>query len=135
LAGIGPEIVMKAVVDADVRAVCSPVIIGPLSELRRQAAALSLSADFPLHVTGQSSLCSSDQPRIFDTGNISESVPWGAESAASGRAAVAAIENCVTLPGQRTGRYDHGADKQRITQAGGFLFPRAFRDDYIAMRG
>src|SRR6185503_19636416 len=78
LAGIGPEIVLKAVVDADVCAVCSPVIIGPLSELQRQAAALSLSADFPLYVTGQSSLCSSAQPSIFDTGAISERVPWGA---------------------------------------------------------
>ena len=97
LAGIGPEIVLKAVVDADVCAVCSPVIIGPLSELQRQAAALSLSADFPLYVTGQSSPCGSDQPRIFDTGAISDSVPWGAVSAASGRAAVAAIENCVRL--------------------------------------
>ena len=96
-AGIGPEVVLKGVVDADVRAACSPIIIGAASELRRQAAALSLKADFPLYVEGNSSQTGADQPLILDTGNLKEMVQWGALSAASGRAAIAAIETCVRL--------------------------------------
>lgn len=97
LAGIGPEIVLKAVADAEVRSICSPVIIGPAFELLRQAHALSLSADFPSYIEERSSLTSFDQPLILDTDNLSENVQWGALSAASGRAAIAAIEGCVRL--------------------------------------
>src|SRR5262249_14340042 len=41
-AGIGPEIVLKAVAEGEVRAVCSPVVFGSASEIRRQAAQLGL---------------------------------------------------------------------------------------------
>ena len=97
LAGIGPEIVLKAVADDDVRAACSPVIIGAAAELRRQAAALGLNAAFQTYSEEHPGLGNFDQPVIFDTDNLSESVEWGALSAASGRAAIAAIEACVRL--------------------------------------
>ena len=96
-AGIGPEIVLKAVADDVVRATCSPVIIGAASELHRQARALSLNADFPTCIEEHFGIGNSDQPLIIDTDNLNENVQWGALSAASGRAAIAAIEVCVRL--------------------------------------
>lgn len=96
-AGIGPEIVLKAVADDDVRAVCSPVIIGAAAELRRQADTLGLNAAFPMYSEEHPGPGSFDKPAILDTDNLSESVEWGALSAASGRAAIAAIEACVRL--------------------------------------
>lgn len=96
-AGIGPEIVLKAVADVDVCAACSPVIIGAADEIQRQARALSLTAGFPTRTAGQPGLDSVDGPVILDTANLTERVQWGALSAASGRAAVAAIEACVRL--------------------------------------
>jgi 4-hydroxythreonine-4-phosphate dehydrogenase len=96
-AGIGPEIVLKAVADDDVRAACSPVIIGAAAELRRQADALGLNAAFPTYSEEHPGPGNFDKPVIFDTDNLNESVEWGALSAASGRAAIAAIEACVRL--------------------------------------
>lgn len=96
-AGIGPEIVLKAVADDDVRAACSPVIIGAAAELRTQAAALGLNAAFQTYSEEHPGLGNFGEPVIFDTDNLSESVEWGALSAASGRAAIAAIEACVRL--------------------------------------
>ena len=96
-AGIGPEIVLKAVADGEVRAACSPVIIGAAAELRRQALELSLNADFSTISQKHLGSVKSDKPVIFDTNNLNESLQWGTLSAASGRAAVTAIEACVKL--------------------------------------
>ncbi len=96
-AGIGPEIVLKAVAEVEVLAACSPVIIGSAAEIQRQARKLSLNAGFPIFADeDQLDLDNADGPVLLDTGNITESV-CGALSAASGRAAVAAIEACVRL--------------------------------------
>ncbi len=96
-AGIGPEIVLKAVADDDVRAFCKPVIIGAAAELRRQADALGLNAAFPTYGEEHSGSGDFDKPVILDTDNLNESIEWGALSGASGRAAIAAIEACVRL--------------------------------------
>lgn len=96
-AGIGPEIVLKAVAEGDVRAACSPVVIGNADQLRRQAHELGLASEFDTVTEEQLASCTFDQPVVFDTGNPNETSQWGALSAASGRAAIAAIEACVRL--------------------------------------
>ena len=96
-AGIGPEIVLKAVANDDVRTACSPVIIGAAAELRRQADVLGLNAAFPTYSDEHPGPGIFDKPVIFDTDNLNDSVEWGALSAASGRTAIAAIEACVRL--------------------------------------
>jgi len=103
-AGIGPEIVLKAVADQDVRAVCSPVIVGSSTELLRQAAALALVAGFPECSAEAPDFDSFEDPVIVDTNALNESVVWGTLSASAGRAAIAAIETCVRLC--RAGKLD-----------------------------
>ena len=95
--GIGPEIVLKAVADDEVRALCVPVIVGDATELKRQARELGLASDFPILQVAHSDLARLDGPIILDTNCLDEQVKWGALSAASGRAAIAAIESCVRL--------------------------------------
>ena len=46
VAGIGPEISLKAVADADVRATCRTILIGDLAYLKKAAADLGFSLDF-----------------------------------------------------------------------------------------
>jgi 4-hydroxythreonine-4-phosphate dehydrogenase len=87
--------VLKAVADKGVSTVCSPIIIGPASEFQRHARALSLNGEFTAYDEDNAAI--SNQALIFDTDNLHERVEWGAVSAASGRAAIAAIEGCVTL--------------------------------------
>ena len=96
-AGIGPEVVLKAVVEPEVCASCSPIIIGPAAEIIRQAKALSLNADLPAYSGDNSGQSVLNEPLLLDTGNVSESPRWGALSASSGRVAIAAIERCVEL--------------------------------------
>jgi 4-hydroxythreonine-4-phosphate dehydrogenase len=97
-AGIGPEIVLKAVAEGEVRDVCSPVVFGSASELRRQSAEIGLNAAIlspyseELNVSSIQSTVS-----IYDTGDLNESISWGSLSADSGRAAIAAIEACVSF--------------------------------------
>ncbi|HSB10981.1 MAG TPA: 4-hydroxythreonine-4-phosphate dehydrogenase PdxA [Blastocatellia bacterium] len=100
-AGIGPEIALKAVTEAEVFDVCSPVIIGDAAEIRRQARELGLVADFR---TTTEDLLATDGlpgdlngPLIFDTDNLDGPASWGFVTAAGGRAAVSAIEAAVKL--------------------------------------
>jgi 4-hydroxythreonine-4-phosphate dehydrogenase len=101
--GIGPEIVLKAVADTELRALCTPVIVGNAAELTRQAHELGLASDFPIRTATDFDLPCLDSsitpttPIILDTDCLSEHVKWGALSADSGRAAIAAIEACVRL--------------------------------------
>lgn len=103
-AGIGPEIVLKAVADEGVQAACSMVIIGPAAELRRQAGKLGFNVNFPAYFDEAPGLDNLNAPAIFDTDNLNVNVEWGLLSAASGRAAIAAIEACVGLC--RAGKLD-----------------------------
>jgi 4-hydroxythreonine-4-phosphate dehydrogenase len=73
------------------------VIIGPASNLRAQARALSLNADFPTCLEGEPGLENLEAPFIIDTDQLHQDVAWGSLTAASGAAAIAAIETCVRL--------------------------------------
>lgn len=98
--GIGPEIVLKAVADPEIRALCIPVVVGDAAELNRQARELGLASDFPIIKESDFDLARLDSPIIpviMDTESLNEPVKRGALSAASGRAAIAAIEACVRL--------------------------------------
>ena len=96
-AGIGPEIVLKAVANDSVCLTCLPVIIGSASNLQAQARALSLNAEFPTIVEEEFGAHNLVGPLIIDTGDLHQDIPWGAMSAACGTAATAAIEACVRL--------------------------------------
>lgn len=92
-AGIGPEIVLKAVACGDVRSAAATVIIGPASEIRRQALELELPCDYQ----GASESKVPDEPVIYDTSDAQEPIKRGTLSAAAGQAAIAAIEAGTTL--------------------------------------
>jgi 4-hydroxythreonine-4-phosphate dehydrogenase len=98
--GIGPEIVLRAVADAELLALCIPVIVGDAAELSRQAHELGLASNFQIRHESDFDLARLDSPIIpiiMDTNCVNEPVKRGALSAASGRAAIAAIEACVRL--------------------------------------
>ena len=77
--------------------VCSPVIIGDATEIKRQAVELGLNADFRMINTGGLESGLAELPVILDANTLDEPVAWGSLSAAAGRAAIAAIEAGVNL--------------------------------------
>jgi 4-hydroxythreonine-4-phosphate dehydrogenase len=100
-AGIGPEIALKAVADVRTRAACRPLLIGSASELRRQAQHFGLPCSYRV-VADSAALqgaleTAQDELLICDTGDVAAAVDWGKLSAASGRAAIAAIETGARL--------------------------------------
>ena len=96
-AGIGPEVVLKAVAEEEVRAACQPVIIGDAQLLAHNARTLDLQCGydivrhderFPDQINGQV---------IFHLDNIQGHVEPGIESGVAGKAAAAYIESAVEL--------------------------------------
>ncbi len=95
-AGIGPEVSLKAALDAGVRAMCRPIVVGDAQAIRRHAEAARIGAR--LHVI--------DDPRdaIFADGAIEVlSVPFdggaalafGVNDAAYGRAALSSAARAI----------------------------------------
>jgi 4-phospho-D-threonate 3-dehydrogenase / 4-phospho-D-erythronate 3-dehydrogenase len=96
-AGIGAEITLKAVADAEIRENCQPVVIGDAKFLLDTAEKLGLFKDFVIIKKGSEIPKNSDKPVIYDLANLNEPVVAGKESAVTGRAAAEYIETAVEL--------------------------------------
>ncbi|MCA1816776.1 MAG: 4-hydroxythreonine-4-phosphate dehydrogenase PdxA [Acidobacteria bacterium] len=96
-AGIGPEVVLKAVAEESVRGVCVPVIVGDAQLLAHTARKLDLQCGYEIVRRGESLPDGLDEPVIFHLDNVREHVEPGVESGAAGRAAAEYIEAAVEL--------------------------------------
>ncbi|MDI1241176.1 MAG: 4-hydroxythreonine-4-phosphate dehydrogenase PdxA [bacterium] len=92
-AGIGPEIVIKAVRDLAVLDVCRPVLIGDLANLKWTADELELDA----RLREFDSESVQGEIEVIDQANLDHSVEFGVESEATGRSAAKNIEAAVEL--------------------------------------
>jgi 4-hydroxythreonine-4-phosphate dehydrogenase len=96
-AGIGPEVVLKAVSEADVLSVCQPVIVGDAQLLAHTARKLDLQCGYTIVRRDEELPPSSAAPLIFHLNNIEGHIEPGIESGAAGRAAGQYIEAAVEL--------------------------------------
>ncbi len=94
-AGIGPEIVLKALADKNLQKVCLPIIIGDAAFLRKIAIDLNLEFDFVEE--NKRSAKSSKQTFVCDLKNLNEKISIGEDAAATGKAAAEYIETAVRL--------------------------------------
>jgi 4-hydroxythreonine-4-phosphate dehydrogenase len=123
-AGIGPEIVLKAVADPSLARVCRPLIIGDLAFLRGQADLLAIEIDL-YEYDVKAGLADSAGIAVRDLRNISEEgIAPGTETPQAGRAAAGYIIEAVDL--WRNGVIEAIAtapiNKKSLTD-GGFDFP------------
>jgi len=95
-AGIGPEVVLKAVAEPEVLNVCQPVIVGDAQLLAHTARKLDLRCGYEI-VRRDEELPPSAAPLIFHLDNIHGHIEPGIESAAAGKAAAQYIEAAVEL--------------------------------------
>ncbi len=99
-AGIGPEIIVKALVGKEVYAYCRPLVIGHKTMLDREQATLGLSLD--LATVADLSQIQPGKPAVWDFPDIPPPlVRPGQPDAATGRAAVAYIKKAVQLALQK----------------------------------
>ncbi len=96
-AGIGPEVVLKAAVEAEVQEVCLPIIIGDAERLSHTARTLNLQCGYDVVLPGEAMPEESPQPIIYNLNNVHGAVKYGIESGAAGRASAEYIEAAVEL--------------------------------------
>lgn len=123
-AGIGPEIVLKAISESKPGEICRPIIVGDLVFLR------GLAEDLGLHVK----LFDSETPEnldmpdsaisVFDLGNLSNEFPRGIESAMAGKASGEYIEAAVDLwKSKRIDAIVTAPINKKALAMGGYNFP------------
>ncbi len=89
-AGIGPEIVLKALSDENLRRACRYVIIGDAFLLRKTADALGLDIELV-------SVGSGKNVEVFDLKNLPDKFEIGVDAALTGKASAEYIEAAVQL--------------------------------------
>lgn len=97
-AGIGPEIVLKALADNSLRGDCEPVIIGDLDSLIRTAD--EVGVETPIHAISPEDTRNRVDDlglRVIDLKNVPSNLQIGTESAAGGAASGQYIETAVGL--------------------------------------
>ncbi len=94
-AGIGPEIVLKAILDENIRTACRCVIIGDAVHLRRLAADLGL--DVGIGLFGEAGSKGPRTVEVFDLKNLPEHFTIGVDAAVTGKASAENIEAAVNL--------------------------------------
>src|SRR5437762_13946006 len=96
-AGIGPEVVLKAVAEDEVRRVCVPVIIGDAQALAHTARTLDLQSGYDIIRTEEPFPEDIHEPIIFHLDNVPGFIEPGVESGVAGKAAAGYIEAAVEL--------------------------------------
>lgn len=96
-AGIGPEVVLKAVAEEEVTSVCTPVLIGNAEVLAHNARTLDLRCGYDIVRQGEQLPEKIDAPIIFHLDNLHGFIEPGIESGAAGKAAGSYIEAAVSL--------------------------------------
>ncbi len=123
-AGIGPEVVLKAVAEEEVRNLCIPIIIGNAEVLAHNARTLDLQCGYPIVRQGEPLPTNTNDPLIFHLDNLNGFVEPGIESGVAGKAAASYIEAAVNLCA--AGSIDAMATapiNKRALFLGGYSFP------------
>ena len=123
-AGIGPEVVLKAIAEEEIRRICIPVIIGDAQLLAHTARTLDLQSGYDIVRVEEPIPEQLTDPVIFHLDNIVGPVEPGMESGAAGKAAAEYIEAAVKLCA--AGSVDAIATapiNKRALFLGGYSFP------------
>jgi 4-hydroxythreonine-4-phosphate dehydrogenase len=123
-AGIGPEVVLKAVAEEEIRALCTPIIIGNAEVLAHNARTLDLQCGYEIVRQDERIPEHLDAPVIFHLDNLNGFVEPGIESGVAGKAAGSYIEAAVRLCA--AGAIDAIATapiNKRALFLGGYSFP------------
>lgn len=123
-AGIGPEVVLKAVAEEEIRRLCVPIIVGDAQLLAHTARTLDLQSGYDIIRQGEPMPDELFEPVIYHLDNVGGFVEPGIESGVAGKAAAGYIEAAVELCA--AGSVDAIATapiNKRALFLGGYSFP------------
>ncbi|MDV8149732.1 4-hydroxythreonine-4-phosphate dehydrogenase PdxA [Arthrobacter sp. B10-11] len=86
-AGVGPEVVVAAVLDPQSNAECRPVVIGDALRLRQAAEVLGIEADIRTIEKVEDAVFTPGRVNVIDLALLPEDLPWGQLSPVAGHAA------------------------------------------------
>ncbi|QPZ38835.1 4-hydroxythreonine-4-phosphate dehydrogenase PdxA [Paramicrobacterium chengjingii] len=86
-AGVGPEIVVSALLEAEIINACTPIIIGDANRLRQAARLLGTSPKMNIIDAPEDAICEPGTLNVIDENLIPGDLAWGALSAVAGDAA------------------------------------------------
>lgn len=131
-AGIGAEIILKALTDKNLRLACQPVIIGDTRVLSETADICQIDFDFR-EIKKDDDISPKDSSiLIYNLDNLKENFPIGEESAIAGKASAEYIEAAVDL--WKNGKIDAittAPINKKSINLGGFDFPG--HTEFLAM--
>jgi 4-hydroxythreonine-4-phosphate dehydrogenase len=96
-AGVGPEVVVAALLDARSGIEARPVVIGDAERLRQGAAALGMAADIVSVATVGEARFDSGRINVIDLHLLPADLPWGELSAVAGDAAYQYVKVAAEL--------------------------------------
>lgn len=96
-AGVGPEVTVAALVDPEITALCTPVVIGDKARLQLAAKILALDAEIVAVDSVEDVVEAPGRINVIDLGLLPADLPWGQISAVAGDAAFRYIEKAASL--------------------------------------
>lgn len=123
-AGVGPEIIVDALLDPSVRAVCRPVVIGDLGRLRRAAQVRGAAVEFHRIDRVEDARNEAGVIDVIDLGLLPPDLPWGELSPVAGDAAYqyVRVASELAMSGAVQAICTAPLNKEAL-HAGGHLFP------------
>lgn len=100
-AGVGPEVIIKALARPEAYALCRPLVIGDAGQLRRASELLKSGIRIRSIARTQDAKFSPGTVDCIDAGPVPADLPYGRVSAAAGEAAYRYIERAVKLALER----------------------------------
>jgi 4-hydroxythreonine-4-phosphate dehydrogenase len=123
-AGVGPEVVVGALMDAKVAAVCRPIVVGDAGRLRQAAEILGLRADVVPVAGVADARFEPGRINVVDLGLLPEDLPWGQVSSIAGDAAYhyVRVASELAVAGDVDAICTAPLNKEAL-HAGGHVFP------------
>jgi 4-phospho-D-threonate 3-dehydrogenase / 4-phospho-D-erythronate 3-dehydrogenase len=96
-AGIGPEIIMKALARLESRAICRPLVVGDARRLALAGRVMGTQLEIATRESPRAARYAPGTVECIDLALIPEDLPFGATSAVAGEAAFRFIERAVRI--------------------------------------
>jgi 4-phospho-D-threonate 3-dehydrogenase / 4-phospho-D-erythronate 3-dehydrogenase len=123
-AGIGPEVIVPAVLHPDTLAVCRPVVVGDAARLRQAADIVGVTAEVvPVADPGEA-VFDGRRVNVIDLGLLPADLPWGQLSSEAGEAAYQYVRVAAELAqGNKVQAICTAPLNKEALHAAGHLFP------------
>ncbi|QDM15902.1 4-hydroxythreonine-4-phosphate dehydrogenase PdxA [Tardiphaga sp. vice352] len=96
-AGIGPEVIMKALAQPYANEICNPLVVGDAGRLRKAAKAVGIALEVDALAKAEDANFGATAVQCLDLKNVPDDLPFGQMSPVAGDAAYRYIEKAVEV--------------------------------------